>query len=136
MHLTSLRRKRALPWLLIGSSDALGREVLEEASIQYKKLLYKTRLRTERLQDMKRARAPLQCAGVTKANRQCAITTESMVVSESGCLACEPLRRGGRFCLFHAQIFHSSPVQLPPDTMIFYLESHSSVVVGVEGVYE
>ena len=71
---------------------------------------------------MKRARTPLQCAGVTKANRRCSITADSKATTESGRLACEPLRRGGRFCLFHAQIFNSLPAQLPPAAMVFYLE--------------
>ena len=72
---------------------------------------------------MKRARTPFQCAGVTKANRRCSITVDSKATTESGRLACEPLRRSGRFCLFHAQIFNSLPAQLPPAAMVFYLES-------------
>ena len=71
---------------------------------------------------MRRARAPLQCAGVTKANKRCSITTDSKIATESGRLACDPLRRGGRFCHFHAQIFNSLPAQVPGDAMIFYLD--------------
>ena len=90
-------------------------------------------------QVMKRARTPLQCAGITKAGRRCSITADSKAIAESGRLACDPLLRGGRFCRFHADIFNSSPAQLPPDAMLFFLESHPPLLetlwncLGVDG---
>ena len=75
------------------------------------------------LESMRRALAPVQCAGIIKAKRRCSITVESKARTDSGRLAREPLRRCGRFCLFHAQIFNSLPAQLPPAAMVFYLES-------------
>ena len=67
-------------------------------------------------------RAPKQCATFTKAKKRCSITTESKLATDAGKLAAEPLRRGGRHCLFHAQIFNTIPARVPPDAKVFYLD--------------
>ena len=54
--------------------------------------------------------------------KRCTITTKNKLATDSGKLAAEPLRRGGRPCLFHAQIFNSIPKRVPPDANIFYLD--------------
>ena len=70
---------------------------------------------------MSRRRAPSQCHGITKARKRCSITTNCNARTDSGGLACEPLNRGGRFCLFHAEIFSSRPADARGSTL-FYLD--------------
>ena len=67
-------------------------------------------------------RAPRQCHGVTKQNKRCSITVDSKLVTDRGKLAAEPLQRGGRYCLFHSQLFNTRPEPIPGDVKIFYLD--------------
>ena len=67
-------------------------------------------------------RAPRQCHGVTKNNKRCSITVDSKLVTDRGKLAAEPLRRGGRYCLFHSQLFNTRPASIPGEVKIFYLD--------------
>ena len=71
---------------------------------------------------LKMRRAPLQCSAFTKAKKRCSITSESKLVTDSGRLACEPLLRGSRYCLFHTQIFNAHPADVPFDAKLFYLD--------------
>ena len=70
-------------------------------------------------------RAPRQCHGVTKQNKRCSITVDSKLVTDRGKLAAEPLQRGGRYCIFHSQLFNTRPVPNPGDVKIFYLDFRS-----------
>ena len=70
---------------------------------------------------MKRLRECPQCAGVAKSGKRCSINADCKLRTDTGNLACEPLRRGGRYCLFHAQIFNSQPAVFQ-DAMLFYLD--------------
>ena len=70
---------------------------------------------------MKRLRECPQCAGVAKSGKRCSINADCKLRTDAGNLACEPLRRGGRYCLFHAQIFNSQPAVFQ-DSMLFYLD--------------
>ena len=67
-------------------------------------------------------RAPRQCHGVTKQNKRCSITVDSKLVTDRGKLAAEPLRRGGRYCPFHSQLFGTRPASIPGEVKIFYLD--------------
>ena len=63
-----------------------------------------------------------QCTAVTKSNKRCSITSESALRTESGKLACAPLLRGGKYCLFHCQIFNSYPARVFTSARVFYLD--------------
>ena len=62
------------------------------------------------------------CSAFTKAKRRCSITSESKLTTETGKLACEPLLRGSRHCLFHTEIFNGHPSQVPAEARVFYLD--------------
>ena len=64
----------------------------------------------------------MQCEGTTRAGRHRSITnTCSMVDAASQKLVCEPLKRGGRHCLFHACLFCVKPAVLG-DAIIVFLD--------------
>ena len=73
---------------------------------------------------MRRRKAPRQCAGATRARKRCSITSESTARTESGSLACEALRCGGRFCAFHAEVFSVAPVVVQ-EPRLFFLDFES-----------
>ena len=58
---------------------------------------------------------------MAKSGKRCSINADCKLRTDTGSLACEPLRRGGRYCLFHAQIFNSQPAVFQ-DSMLFYLD--------------
>ena len=65
---------------------------------------------------------PVQCEGITRAGRRCSITsTSSMVDAASKKLVCEPLKRGGCYCLFHACLFCVKPAVFG-DAIIVFLD--------------
>ena len=65
---------------------------------------------------------PVQCEGITRAGRRCSLTsTSSMVDAASQKLVCEPLKRGGCYCLFHACLFCVRPVVFG-DAIIVFLD--------------
>ena len=57
-----------------------------------------------------------------KRKKRCSITSESKLTAETGKLACEPLLRGSRHCLFHTEIFNCHPSQVPAEARVFYLD--------------
>ena len=66
--------------------------------------------------------ALVQCEGMTRAGRRCSITSiSSMVDAASKKLVCEPLKRGGCYCLFHACLFCVRPVVFG-DAIIVFLD--------------
>ena len=57
-----------------------------------------------------RAGIPVQCEGVARSGRRCAITSDSKLRDGDGRLAAAPLQFGGRYCGFHASVFCSRHV--------------------------
>jgi DNA polymerase III epsilon subunit-like protein len=53
--------------------------------------------------------APARCQALTKAGRQCSLTSASSLLDPAGKPVAGPLRRGGDKCLFHATWFSSQP---------------------------
>ena len=49
-----------------------------------------------------------RCRGITRAGKPCSITANSQLTNDSGRLAAEPLKRGGEYCLFHANPFSTN----------------------------
>ena len=66
-------------------------------------------------------RAPIQCTAQTKAGKRCGITTECSMKDSAGHLVCEPLRRGGKRCTFHLDIFACLATTVE-DPIVFYLD--------------
>ena len=79
-------------------------------------------------------RAPQQCAALTKAKKRCSITVDSKLLTESGKLAAGPLVRGGRYCLFHTQVFNGLPAQAPLGAKVFYLDFETTGSQGLKNL--
>ena len=47
----------------------------------------------------------IQCQGITRAGKRCAVTSKSNWTIDSGTLVAGPLLKGGEFCLLHAKPF-------------------------------
>ena len=68
-----------------------------------------------------------QCEAITKAGRQCAITATSTFKDGHGRSVAEPLRRGGRKCAFHLELFCTQPRPFhQSDFCIFWLDFETS----------
>lgn len=79
----------------------------------------------------------VQCEGITRAGRQCSITSNSSMVDvASQKLACEPLRCGGRYCLFHACLFCVKPVALGDAITVFIDLETSGLSVLTDHIVE
>ena len=51
------------------------------------------------------AQAMIRCKAITKAGKQCSVTSNSSWIDNDGRVVAEPLRRGGDFCALHAKPF-------------------------------
>ena len=58
------------------------------------------------------AQAMIRCKGITKAGKQCSVTSNSNWIDNDGRVVAEPLRRGGEFCALHAKPFCTKPTQM------------------------
>ncbi len=73
-------------------------------------------------------RAPLsldggrRCLGVTRAGRRCSLTSDSKLTDERGRLVAEPLRRSGKYCIFHARPFCTRAADLAGAAVILLLD--------------
>ena len=47
----------------------------------------------------------IQCQGITRAGKRCAVTSKSNWTIDSGTLVAGPLLKGGEYCLLHAKPF-------------------------------
>ena len=47
----------------------------------------------------------IQCQGITRAGKRCAVTSKSNWTIDSGTLVAGPLLKGGEFCLLHSKPF-------------------------------
>ena len=71
--------------------------------------------------------ASAQCEANTKAGSRCAITATSTFKDVHGRCPAEPLRRGGRKCVFHLELFCTQPSPLrQSDFCIFWLDFETS----------
>ena len=67
-------------------------------------------------------KAPIQCLGCKRATGQrCGITTCSRATNGHGKLACEPLKCGMVYCLFHLPMLSVQPVNVE-HSVLFYLD--------------
>ena len=53
-----------------------------------------------------------RCSAITKAGKQCSVTSNSNWIDSDGRVVAEPLRRGGEFCALHAKPFCTKPTQM------------------------
>ena len=53
-----------------------------------------------------------RCSAITKAGKQCSVTSNSNWIDSDGRVVAEPLRRGGKFCALHARPFCTKPTQM------------------------
>ena len=68
-----------------------------------------------------------QCQAITKAGSRCTITATSTLKDVHGRCVGEPLRHGGRKCLFHLELFSILPSPLhQSDFCIFWLDFETS----------
>ena len=64
----------------------------------------------------------IRCSALTKAGKQCSITSLSNWVDNNGRCVAEPLCRGGDYCLLHAKPFCTSPALLEEfDNMVVFI---------------
>ena len=68
------------------------------------------------------------CAGLTRAGRPCSLTAASNLTDERGRAVTEPLRRGGAYCLFHAQPFCRRPVLNTGPLVVLFLDLETTGV--------
>ena len=71
------------------------------------------------------------CSGVTRAGRQCSLTSTSTLIDDYGRSVAAPLRRGGDRCLFHARPFCSHPTACllaPVVVLVIDLETSGTAV--------
>ena len=68
----------------------------------------------------------VQCEGITRVGRRCAVTANSDFRDSAGALVAGPLRRGSRFCLLHLSLFCTEPVAAPDDFVVFFLDLETS----------
>ena len=73
-----------------------------------------------------RDNAVVQCEGITRAGRRCAVTAKTDFRDGAGRLVAEPLRQGSRVCLFHLELFCTVPVSAPDDFVVFFLDLETS----------
>ncbi len=53
-----------------------------------------------------------RCSAITKAGKQCSVTSNSSWIDNNDRVVAEPLRRGGEFCALHAKPFCTKPTQM------------------------
>ena len=58
------------------------------------------------------AQAMLQCPGITRAGKRCAVTSRSSWTIDNGTLVAGPLLKGGDYCLLHAKPFLTKTYQV------------------------
>ena len=58
------------------------------------------------------AQAMIRCKGITKAGKQCTVTSSSNWVDNNGRVVAQPLCRGGEFCTIHAKLFCTQQTQI------------------------
>ena len=75
---------------------------------------------------LQRSGAVVQCEGITRAGRRCAVTATTDFRDGAGRLVAEPLRRGSRVCLFHLELFCTLPVSASDDVVVFFLDLETS----------
>ena len=68
----------------------------------------------------------VQCEGITRAGRRCAVTNQTDFRDGAGRLVAEPLRQGSRVCLFHLDLFCTVPVSAPDDFVVFFFDLETS----------
>ena len=70
--------------------------------------------------------AVVQCEGITRAGRRCAVTTKSDFRDSAGRLVAGPLRQGSRVCLLHLELFCTEVVSARDDFIVFFLDLETS----------
>ena len=58
------------------------------------------------------AQAMVRCKGITKAGKQCSVTSSSNWKNDYGRLVAEPLLKGSEYCLLHTQPFCTKAAQV------------------------
>ena len=66
--------------------------------------------------------APTQCEGIARTGRRCSITSHSKLRDGEGRLVAAPLQFGGRYCLFHANVFSTRKAYPEGRTLTFFLD--------------
>ena len=64
-----------------------------------------------------------RCSAITKAGKQCSVTSNSSWIDNDGRVVAEPLRRGGEFCALHAKPFCTKPTQMDDYKRLVDLET-------------
>ena len=72
--------------------------------------------------------AQKRCCGTTRAGKPCSIDTASKLTDDNGRLVAEPLRCGGRYCIFHAKPFVTRPAQNDRHCIVIFLDLESTGV--------
>ena len=72
--------------------------------------------------------AQKRCCGITRAGKPCSIDTASKLTDFNGRLVAEPLRCGGRYCMFHAKPFVTRPAQNDRHCIVIFLDLESTGV--------
>ena len=75
-----------------------------------------------------------QCSAITKAGKQCSVTSSSNWRDDRGRLVAEPLLKGGGCCLFHAKPFCTEATQVDDFERlvnpVVVLVAHDGIPVG------
>ena len=72
--------------------------------------------------------AQKRCCGITRAGKPCSIDTASKLADDNGRLVAEPLRCGGRYCIFHAKPFVTRPAQNDRHCIVILVDLESTGV--------
>ena len=79
-------------------------------------------------------KAPAQCCGYAASGKRCSIVAGSQAKDRCGRRAAQSLEYGGKQCLFHLELFHSSVVE---DARVFYLDFETSGLdLGLDSIVE
>ena len=77
----------------------------------------------------------IRCRAITKANKQCSVTSKSNWTNDQGRLVAEPLLRGGAFCLLHSQPFCTKAIEIQDlDRLLIFIVDLETT--GVTYVWE
>ena len=73
------------------------------------------------------AQAMIRCKAITKAGKQCSVTSNSSWINNDGRVVAEPLRRGGEFCALHSKPFCTKVIKVDDidRLLIFILDLES-----------
>jgi len=77
------------------------------------------------------------CSAITKADKQCSVTSSSNWRDDHGRLVAEPLLKGGEFCLLHAKPFCTKAAQVDDieRLLILILDLETTGIVEIAAVH-